>query len=483
MKKYLLIISLLITTSLKAQRNDNIWMVGYHYCQNCPIGTLDFTYGQPNIGAVYAPYDPEFCISDSSGIFQFYTDGIHVVNKYGQIILNSEDFNLDSATINWTHTAFSQSVLILPFPEHPDQYYIFHVAGRYFGWQQFLQPCRIAYSTVDMRSNGGSGEMILKNQTAAADTVLYTTLQAVKHGNGRDWWVVSHKHYSNGLTAALLTPDSITNIVHSYTGPFIREGFFYGQSNFSPDGNLFAMAAWDSSYVILYNFDRCSGIFTFNSIIRHTFIDQSVLNLASCIFSPDSRYLYASDVMNVYQFDTYAADIPGSEKIVSSNNGFSGNYFRFSNAPDGKIYMSGWGSTQFLHVINDPNQADTACHLVENQVPVLYYANSVPDFPNYRLGALTSSGCDTLTNNFESISHQKEIRVSPNPSTGTYIFNLPEGFHVNEIIVTDITGRNILFSTHQNEIDLSGAAEGIYFYNLISSAGQIWKGTLILSKE
>ncbi len=473
MKKYLLVIALLIATSLKAQRNDNIWMVGYQYCQNCPIGTLDFTYGQPNVGAVYAPYNPRFCISDSIGTFQFFTNGTHVVNKFGQEMINSEDFNLDSTTGNPV-----QGALILPFPDHQDQYYIFHVAGRYYGWQNFLQPCRLAYSTVDMQANGGAGEMILKNQTAVADTLIYTTLQAVKHGNGRDWWVVSHRANSNGMTAVLLTSDSITAIVRSNTGPIIREGLFIGQSNFSTDGNLYAIAAWDSSQVIIYNFDRCNGTFTFFSKISHPFIDQSLLNLGSCAFSPNNRYLYASDVMNVYQYDMYASDIPASEKIVSPNNGFSGNFYRFSNAPDGKIYMNSWGSTQALHVINDPNRADTACHLVPNQFPVLYYANSVPDFPNYRLGALTSSGCDTLTNSIESERQRASVYVYPNPSKSLFYFDV-SAEKISEIVITDLTGRKIINLIKTNEIDLKDFPEGVYFYLIKTLDGKYFKGPLL----
>ncbi|MBK8416982.1 MAG: hypothetical protein IPL22_22185 [Bacteroidetes bacterium] len=53
---------------------------------------------------------------------------------------------------------------------------------------QNAQPLKFSYSVVDMNANGGTGEMTVKDQTIISDTVLYYSLQAVKHGNGRDWW-------------------------------------------------------------------------------------------------------------------------------------------------------------------------------------------------------------------------------------------------------------------------------------------------------
>ncbi len=487
MKYFSLLILIFIGLNTTAQQHDNVWPIGYHYCSGCAIPILDFTYGRPDTAGIYSPIDLFYTntsICDSSGLLQFYTNGIWVANKYGQILPGSQDFNLDSAVVHFGWTAympFFQCAIAVPFPGHPNQYCLFHVSGRDWNMQNFVQPMRMAYSIIDMSANGGAGQMVLKNSTVFADTLLYSTMQAVKHANGRDWWIVSKEYNSNGLYAALLTPDSIATVVHSNSGPYFRRGNTIGQTKFSPDGTKFAWANRDSSLIYLYMFDRCTGVFTFDTLIRHA-QNANGFNLVSCVFSPNSRYLYASDYFNIYQFDTYATDIPGSEKTVGVNDGSTGPFFRLNNGPDGKIYENTWGSYRYLHVINDPDQPDTACHFVAAQLPIMNYASSLPDFPNYRLGELYSSVCDSLTNNVLSTSHQTEINVYPNPSTGIFRFNLPENIHVNEIIITDITGRTILFNTLKNEIDLSGTAEGIYFYYFVSSGGESWKGTLIKDK-
>ena len=65
--------------------------------------------------------------------------------------------------------------------------------------------------------------------------------------------------------------------------------------------------------------------------------------------------------------------------------------------PDGKIYYSSTSNTDVLHVIHRPNLPGKACNLQQHGVSLpAYNLRSIPHFPNYRLGALEGSACDTL---------------------------------------------------------------------------------------
>lgn len=101
------------------------------------------------------------------------------------------------------------------------------------------------------------------------------------------------------------------------------------------------------------------------------------------------------------QYDMNAPDLKSSRKILairSPNPGiFQATYFMPQLAPDQRIYISATNGIQYLHIINRPDEAGTACDFRHQglKLPTVNQA-SIPNFPNYRLGPLDGSPCDTL---------------------------------------------------------------------------------------
>ena len=87
-----------------------------------------------------------------------------------------------------------------------------------------------------------------------------------------------------------------------------------GQPTVSPDGTKFAYSNYDISMgyywqdIRLFDFDRCSGNFTFNSL---AYLPDSVGG-GGVAFSPNSRYLYVSSWKRIYQLDTYSTYVAAS---------------------------------------------------------------------------------------------------------------------------------------------------------------------------
>lgn len=484
---YFFSIVIFINTTI-AQQNDNVWLIGYQYGMGSPIPALDFTYGFPDTTALYAPFDmmaANSSICDSAGNLLLYTNGIQLANKYHQLLDNSADFNLDSIVSQFGLTnyfPYTQSVIIIPFPGHSGEYYIFHVSGRNFQNLNQIQPVRLAYSIVNMNLNGGQGRMISKNQTVINDTILYSTLQAVKHANGRDWWIVVHEYNSNKFYAALLTPNGIQNIVSSGGGPEIPSGFM-GQSCFSPDGGRYAIANRDSNQLFIYTFDRCIGTFMYDTIIRHNYSTQGV-NFMGCSFSAYNRYLYASDLHSLYQYDLYSTDIVASEKLIASFDGIGDpgvTYIVYHcMGPDNKIYINTGNAAQHLHVINAPDQPDTNCNFVQRQQKIINFQSSLPTFPNYRLGSLISSACDSLTNGLVTEEDNKGVlRVWPNPSNGIFNFVFTKSIdQILQIEIRNVYGQ-IVFLDNNSIVNLESRASGLYFYTVTLRNGNVYKGRLI----
>ena len=133
-----------------------------------------------------------------------------------------------------------------------------------------------------------------------------------------------------------------------------------------------------------------------------------------------------------------------------------------------------------MHVINDPDQPDTACHFVSQQQKIIYYSSSIPDFPNFQLNALPDSTCDSLMSNFETINNlSAELHVFPNPSSGKFTFDLTRNEKINELIITDLMGKRIPFKRRDNEIDLSDFPDGPYFFSIQTETGVVLSGSLL----
>ncbi len=69
-------------------------------------------------------------------------------------------------------------------------------------------------------------------------------------------------------------------------------------------------------------------------------------------------------------------------------DGWPDYFFLHQLGPDGKIYISPWGGTNRIHVINNPDSLGLACDFVQAGITLPYVASnsSIPNFPNYDLG-------------------------------------------------------------------------------------------------
>ncbi|MBK8416498.1 MAG: hypothetical protein IPL22_19510 [Bacteroidetes bacterium] len=283
-----------------------------------------------------------------------------------------------------------QMNIIIPDPGNSYLFYLFHCTvddppGN-------LLTHSLYYSVIDMTANGGLGKVIIKNQALLNDTLNAGKLTTCKHANGRDWWIICHKAFTNAFKKFLITPYGIT-------GPFTQNigtirAADAAQVQFSPDGMKFAYYGLIEDLDI-FSFNRCTGMLSNPESI----IINDSATAVGVAFSPNSQFLYVSSTNYVYQFDVTAANIMSTKTTVAVWDGFYSPNPPFATkfdiaqlAPDGKIYIATGNSTLHLHVINQPDSAGLACDLVQHGVPLpAYNFNSLPNHPNYFLGALAKS--------------------------------------------------------------------------------------------
>lgn len=409
---FLTLVGLLFHFQNFAQLHDNTWILGYP--GNGDIyghSVLTFTDGSLQIDSNSIMNDMEFpqnnsAFSHGNGELFAFFNGLDIRNRlFWQDVENGGDMyeELDFFTGYYLSYHFLvQGSIFLPYPGHKDSLILLYMSNRYLLNSNNFVTDRVSFDVtaalIDMKANNGLGKVVNRKIPVVHDTLILGKLQAIRHANGRDWWVLALQRNSSLYYRILIDPSGIHNLGLSEVEMIIRNGA--GSSVFSPDGQRYAIYnafSFDTigSYLDIFDFDRCSGYLSNQIRIEGKGAYGGVS------ISPNSRYLYNNKRDTAFQYDLWAADIPASRKVVAAYDGFTDpfpvTFYMMQLAPDGKIYSSATNGARYLHVIHRPDEEGTACQYQQHGIQLYKYNDfSVPNFPNYRLGPLDGSPCDTL---------------------------------------------------------------------------------------
>jgi hypothetical protein len=382
---------------------DNTWMLGYFndtiLSNQNGIEILTFPEGCIKIeqNTQLERFDfseTNTSLSDSSGNILTFTNGVHIGNADWEIMDNGEHITDALEAVGELH---SQWVLILPFPEHPHKQIFFYEQNG-FTSALSVHATKLRYGIIDMEEDIGLGKVIVRDSVLIEDTLSVGKINAVKHANGRDWWVFVNEKNTNRFHRLLLDPNGGHLSGNQTIGLTVFDGV--GQGAFSPNGEHYfiygTIGTTEGAYIDLYDFDRCEGLF-YNHRQYH-FIER---NWGGGAFSPNSRYLYINRHTKAYQYDLEASDVWSSRVQVAEYDGhldpFNTTFYLMQLAPDGKIYASTTNGVKSMHVIHSPDEAGLGCQYQQHGIELpTYNSFSIPTFPNYRLGPLDGSACDTL---------------------------------------------------------------------------------------
>lgn len=249
----------------------------------------------------------------------------------------------------------------------------------------------------------GQDKVILKQ-----DSLTYP-VHAVRHGNGRDWYVVTISITQSKLFIIYLTAQSST-LVRTVDLPFYHRGSVASFS-FSPDGEYLAIYSGQKlvddmgAAIVLARFDRCDGSVT---ALKYKYLPTDGIGIG-VEFSPDSRYLYAANMQTIFQYDLGAPDVMGSEQVVADFDGFYYNFpglainykvdfWNLRLGPDGKIYVfPASGGQRYMGVMEHPTRPGAEADMRQHSLflPSIF-TRTVPNIPKTRTGPLDGSPCDTL---------------------------------------------------------------------------------------
>ena len=342
-----------------------------------------------------------------------------------------------------------------------------------------------------MNGDGGLGEVTEKNNLVYHDTFC-DMLTAVRHGNGRDWWLVLPRYNTGKYYIFLLSPEGISTPKIQQIGYPITQYSWSVQATFSPDGTKYANNTWLGGLQI-FDFDRCSG--TLSNPVHITFPGDTI-SACGVAISSTSRYLYASNTGKLYQFDLHATrNIEASRQLVGVFDRFEEplptTFYQMMLAPDKKIYMTCTNGTNYWHIIHYPDKKGVDCALEQHFELPTVHSFSPPNFPHFRLFDLPGSPCDTLgidgppppqDTTPPTPNCAGSVRLYPNPAAGFSWVEVPE-CQGGTLSVFDVTGRWIRdlaldASEVRTHLDVSDLGSGIYLLRIRAADGTMTVRTL-----
>lgn len=447
------------------------------------LGQFEFRWGNTNI-------------CDSNGDLRYVSDGYSIIHPDGSFVENGDTLEY----LMWTNysmlgTKYSQKSIFLPVENDKIYYINSNMSDSMFinnddtnNINHLLFPYdRLTYSVIDGQANGGLGKVTQRMIPILQNKLLErSTMNACRHGNGKDWWLLKLAADSNDLYCIRLTQDSVV-YERKLKLPFqfnATGGCNLGQLQFNNAGTQLVLLRpsfepVDSSYYMLTaDFDRCYGTISNTKKIKfpkqsYQFIslvkeDSTGLGVA---FSPNGRFIYYGGGYYIMQYDQWDGTfykVAEMDTIAAQFNGYNS----LQLAPNGKIYIGHYhgGSRQFS-VIDNPDAKGAACNFcrkcLRSQKIGFEFFNNVPHLPNYALGAV-QGGCWPQSISQSAGVPLRQWAIFPNPASGLLNIKRDES-EKEKLVFMNTQGqvvKEIILKGKETKVDISELAAGVYYVKM-----------------
>lgn len=394
---------------------------------------LDFSGGSPTPltnGQLNTP-EGTSSIANSKGQLLFYTDGISIYDKGGALMPSKDG----TTTLLGGSPNSTQSALIVPKPTCRGCEYLYYV----FTTSDINGTKQLSYSLVDMRRNGGKGEIVEKNQVLTDNTTERIT--SVRNDQDSTYWVVTHDYNSNTFKVYHVTKAGIEGPTAYPLGtlqntPSQAEGYMKFSAQDSTGSRRLAMVVPGppKNLVQIYTFSDSSGRLSAPLTID---IGPAPPKAYGVEFSPDGTKMYVTlqkddsdtTLSRLYQYDISLGDsarIADSKILIDSSA--TQVYGALQVGSDGRIYMAIKGS-QYLGVINYPDEdSQDEVRFVERGINLGGKTSQI-GLPNFVFNFTQESSGPGFTYSDTCSNQATNFQASPlcDPIKDTYTWNFGDG--------------------------------------------------------
>jgi len=388
--------------------------------------------------------------SDTNGNLLFASNGWRLIDSQGNVLSNrlyrSEIPHPGDSPEN-TMVLVTMGPLFLNDPGDDSKAYLFY--GEYEAFQD--PPYTIAadtyfsYAYLDIPTQS----LISQNNTILDVPSNGGNMQACRHANGRDWWIIKPGIRENKFFIGLLDPTGINMQEVTIDGmPDRTQGNTFAQ--FSFDGSRFVhYTCFPNRILYTFDFDRCAGELS-NMEIHDLSDSLRAGDLNALTLSPDGSKVYMKK-------GTYLSEPQQIQGLLQFDLNTSLYYYVAFYAtaplltPNGKTvliqsfyYNDSSEIVSTLSEIMNPNALGSDCNLIEHKYAIQNNATFImpSNYANFKLGALTGSSCDTLSTGIPTslINPAFHFKVYPNPMEGSLTIerDVPA---LSAISISDMLGR------------------------------------------
>lgn len=495
---------LLFVTSLNGQNKSGYqWIVGinaswakFDGSLNAPQTGQKFSNSNPNWPYIFSNGSSNICDS-TFGKLILISNGMQLFDTIGNIIENGDSLvpgNIYSHNA-YPNSPYTQGSLIIPKGTNSEFYlFIPTVSDSLYNilWINstgLKAPYdMLNYCIVDMNMNGGNGKVILKNKSILKNVELSKVMmQACKHSNGKDWWLLKHGFDSNRIYRFLVTKDSIYGPFSQYFNqPKWGYSDNFGQSAFSKDGKKYAAVMGKGNKLFLADFNRCDGMLS-NERIFNIPIDSTTfpywdnqnsfdsISTGLC-FSPNNDFIYLSKSFNIYQFEYDEIDSNLAWHQVKHGADTTNIAFEYYSqlylAPNNRIYIGKFGGNFYqFSTIDSPNNKGVSCNFCRKCFRINNIQDGLtapPNMPDYDLGPELGVTCWPLGES-DILKVNTDLKVYPNPaSTMLYVVTNSK----EKRMLYNAIGQ-LLYETDANEMIISRYTKGLYYIIVGSAVSKI----------
>ncbi|MDR1717694.1 MAG: PKD domain-containing protein [Prevotella sp.] len=356
MKKIFLtnILFLTIQVTIYAQKERVNWYFGHNagmtWNKTQTIGTLNGL-PTPLRGSQMSTTEGCFILSDPNGVLLMYSNGITIWNGMHEVIA-------DNLSGDWSS---AQSGIIVPFPDHPNQYIVFTISLNFNQVGINKQGNKFTYTIIDLSQPTSGGVGFGKVVNGFLDVPMNGTrgtlgecVAAVKHSNGKDYWIVTiGKGANTTINAWIVNSNGVSNNPVKITSTSIITDVKAGSNGylrFSPDGRYFIWPESTSQKTIIGNFNATNGMCSNIKVL-----DNTTLGFYGVEFSKSGNVLYLCDLFSIRAYQTTVLFASSNPNNVNYKNYDSYTYAlgALQRGPDDRIYAAVQNSKSGLLVIDN----------------------------------------------------------------------------------------------------------------------------------
>ncbi|MBM3185482.1 MAG: PKD domain-containing protein, partial [Bacteroidetes bacterium] len=297
-------------------------------------------------------------ISDGFGNLLFYAG--HPTSNPAYFNLYDANYNLMPNGQNLiSEQSASQGIIITRDPDDCSEYYVFYVSNTVGNG--------LRYSKVDMDLNGGMGDVI----PGEKDILLYSTrgekVIIAQKEDSKYFWVITRRIDPSAgpldeLVSIGLQPGGVfaAPVISVFSVPPATPGT--GYMNMRSDHLKLADIQYATKQVNTYDFNPATGVFSNRTTIYNS---PDNMPYGGC-FSIGGNVLYVTfqqtipgpgfgdEILRRYDL----LNSPTGAIFTDLSVGLSDGFHAIQRSTKGKLYMT-QGSTQFMHVVNDPDNYST----------------------------------------------------------------------------------------------------------------------------